>query len=143
MNRLFTIPGNPMGKQRARTGQGYSYTPDKTKHYETLVKELYTNNFGSYQLMQGPVSVIMHAYFSRPKSHYGTGKNELTLKPSAPTWHTSKPDSDNIEKIILDALNGFAYKDDSQVCELTICKRYIDNHAMPYTSVRLTPLEDR
>lgn len=35
-----------------------------------------------------------------------------------------KPDCDNIIKIILDALNGIAFKDDNQVSELQIEKRY-------------------
>ena len=35
-----------------------------------------------------------------------------------------KPDSDNIAKAILDALNGVAYYDDSQIVELTIKKEY-------------------
>lgn len=35
-----------------------------------------------------------------------------------------KPDCDNIAKIILDALNKIAYKDDSQVIELSVKKLY-------------------
>jgi len=30
-------------------------------------------------------------------------------------YHTSKPDKDNVEKLIVDALNGWAFADDSQV----------------------------
>ena len=35
-----------------------------------------------------------------------------------------KPDCDNIAKIVLDALNKIAYKDDSQVIELSVKKLY-------------------
>ena len=35
-----------------------------------------------------------------------------------------KPDADNIAKIICDALNDVAYKDDTQVVMLTIIKKY-------------------
>ena len=35
-----------------------------------------------------------------------------------------KPDCDNIAKIVLDALNKIAYKDDAQVAELSVKKRY-------------------
>lgn len=38
-----------------------------------------------------------------------------------------KPDSDNIAKAILDALNGVAYYDDSQVVGLTVKKEYGDS----------------
>ena len=37
-----------------------------------------------------------------------------------------KPDCDNIAKAVLDALNGLAYKDDSQVTELTVRKLYAE-----------------
>jgi Holliday junction resolvase RusA-like endonuclease len=41
--------------------------------------------------------------------------------------HTKKCDADNLAKSILDALNGIAYYDDSQVCELLVRKYYSDN----------------
>lgn len=37
---------------------------------------------------------------------------------------TKKPDIDNIVKIILDAMNKFAFKDDTQVTKLEVEKRY-------------------
>jgi Holliday junction resolvase RusA-like endonuclease len=39
-------------------------------------------------------------------------------------YPTKKPDADNIAKIILDALNGVAYTDDTQVINLLVQKRY-------------------
>lgn len=38
---------------------------------------------------------------------------------------TVKPDCDNVSKIILDALNGVAFKDDSQVVGLWVEKWYV------------------
>ncbi|HHL2031183.1 RusA family crossover junction endodeoxyribonuclease [Clostridium perfringens] len=40
---------------------------------------------------------------------------------------TKKPDADNIAKIILDSLNGIAYKDDSQIIELMVVKRHTED----------------
>ena len=37
---------------------------------------------------------------------------------------TVKPDTDNIVKLYLDALNGFAYNDDNQITSLIVQKRY-------------------
>ena len=37
---------------------------------------------------------------------------------------TVKPDCDNIIKIVCDALNGLAYRDDSQVVAVTCQKKY-------------------
>lgn len=41
-------------------------------------------------------------------------------------YPTIKPDTDNIAKIILDSLNGIAYKDDKQVIRLQVEKRYAE-----------------
>jgi len=41
-------------------------------------------------------------------------------------YPTIKPDTDNIAKIILDSLNGIAYKDDKQVIRLSVEKRYAE-----------------
>lgn len=37
-----------------------------------------------------------------------------------------KPDIDNIAKVILDALNGIAYRDDTQVVSLSCQKQYAE-----------------
>lgn len=46
---------------------------------------------------------------------------------SGEEYPCKKPDLDNIAKIILDSLNGIAYKDDSQVVELNISKKYTED----------------
>lgn len=47
---------------------------------------------------------------------------------------TKKPDTDNIAKAICDALNGVAYRDDAQICCLTVQKQYSEMSAV---SVRI------
>jgi Holliday junction resolvase RusA-like endonuclease len=57
----------------------------------------------------------------RPKSHY----NRHGLKLDAPTFHTGKPDRDNVEKGILDALTALGmWEDDGQVCQGSVDKIY-------------------
>jgi Holliday junction resolvase RusA-like endonuclease len=68
------------------------------------------------QIIAGPCYCHITAIFPRPKSKTKkTGTN-----PRLP--HTSKPDTDNLAKAVCDALNGVAWKDDSQVCRLTVTK---------------------
>ena len=53
-----------------------------------------------------------------------------------------KPDYDNIAKIITDALNGIAYKDDSQVVWANIRKLYAENprvYVMMQSITRVEP----
>ena len=39
-------------------------------------------------------------------------------------WPAKKPDSDNIAKVVLDALNGIAYHDDTQIVMVVAKKVY-------------------
>jgi len=118
----FTVPGKVRGKGRPRmTRNGHVFTPKETVQYENLVKLCAS---GGGDMLQGPVTVWITAHMARPKGHYGTGRNAGKLKGSAPALPVVKPDADNIAKIICDACNGIAYKDDSQVVSLNVRKVY-------------------
>ncbi len=73
----------------------------------------------------GAVSIELTFRMPRPKSHFGTGKNNGKLKDSSPFKHLSKPDIDNLEKAVLDELTmlGF-WRDDSQITDMASRKRY-------------------
>jgi Holliday junction resolvase RusA-like endonuclease len=60
-------------------------------------------------------------FFRRPKSHYGKGGH---VKASAPVCHLSKPDADNLAKLVLDRITrgGRIWRDDSQVAKLHVEK---------------------
>lgn len=117
----FTILGKPVSKGRPRfsTAGGYvrSYTPAKTIEYENLVRMEWEKS-GAKKL-EGVISAVIYAYFPIPKSV--SKKKRAELNGAA---YTKKPDCDNIAKIILDALNGIAYDDDSQVASLRVKKLY-------------------
>ena len=56
-----------------------------------------------------------------PKS---ASKKAKIAMESGVTAHIKKPDIDNMAKTVLDALNGLAYVDDSQIYSLTLYKTY-------------------
>jgi Holliday junction resolvase RusA-like endonuclease len=127
---IFTIPGKPTGKARARTfynprlGRTQSVTPKGTVSYENLVKTCYMQAEDRKEwLDKEPLTVYITAYFDIPKS---TSKKKRQQMIDGELMPTKKPDIDNIAKIICDALNGVAYKDDTQVVELIMRKKYTD-----------------
>ena len=61
------------------------------------------------------------AYFGIPKNTRKKDKENMLNNAISPT---KKPDIDNITKIILDALNAIAFKDDNQITKLEIEKQY-------------------
>ncbi len=122
MNIKFIVPGKPMGKQRPRvTGTG-TYTPKETVSYENLVKLMYSQ-LPEPKKFEGEVITKIDAYFEIPKSTSNKRRNLMLCNVIRPV---KKPDCDNIAKIILDSLNGIAYKDDSQVITATVNKYYSD-----------------
>ena len=141
----FIIPGPPQGKARpkvTRTKNGFShtYTPDKTVAYEELVRQ----RFRQAWKQQGipfpgtiPVRVIITAYFQPPKSAGQTKRADMLAGICKPT---KRPDVDNIIKIVLDALNGFAWHDDAQVTTVYVLKTYTDDE--PHVKVSLSADQD-
>ena len=115
------VEGKIRGKQRTRVVKGHAFTPRETKDYENLVKMNYINQAGKYFL--GPVRARIEAYYKIPKSY---SKKRVQAIKEGKEEPTKKPDADNLAKIILDSLNSTAYKDDSQVIELTVIKRYTE-----------------
>jgi Holliday junction resolvase RusA-like endonuclease len=116
----FTIPGEPVGKQRPKASfqQRRIYTPEKTINYETFVKHCY---YGNHHFVDGCVAVQMKIYMPIPSSTSKKKQQQMldgTIRP------TKKPDIDNIVKSILDGLNGVAYTDDKQVVVITAEKFY-------------------
>ena len=127
MRVQFLIPGNPVGKGRPRfTKSGYAYTPPATKDYEESVRWAYLNevrkNDGTLAFEAGvPIKASIDAFFQIPKRLNKAQRKEALEGKLLPT---QKPDADNIAKIVLDALNGFAYHDDSAVVECVVRKKF-------------------
>ena len=119
----FEIEGKPVGKGRPRFKRMgnfvQTYTPASTAEYEKLVKLRFQNAGG--QITDKPVKIEIVAFFAPPKSTRKKAKAEMLANRILPV---KKPDCDNIAKIVLDALNKIAYKDDSQVIELSVKKLY-------------------
>lgn len=119
----FEVPGKITGKARPRvnTITGRAYTPSNTKDYEMLIKQYFKVKYPHYETLEGRIKVKIIAYFAIPKSTNKEQQKEMLENKISPT---KKPDIDNIIKIILDAMNKMAFKDDSQIAKLEIEKVY-------------------
>lgn len=118
----FEVPGEITGKARPRlNARRKVYTPTKTKNYEYLTRFYFIQKYQDYIPVEGRIKVSIIAYFDIPKSTSKKKEAEMLENRISPT---KKPDIDNITKVILDALNKFAYKDDTQITEITVVKKY-------------------
>jgi Holliday junction resolvase RusA-like endonuclease len=112
----ITVPGNPTGKARHRSfinkkGNIQTYNTYSNNSYEGHIRWIYKSRYRNFMLC-GAVAVSISAY------------KKTKVKSKIGAACTAKPDIDNIAKIVMDALSGFAYKDDSCVAQLVCSKMY-------------------
>lgn len=140
MTISFTVYGVPVGKARARTtfqgGHAHGYTPKKTVDFERAIARAYINACRSAKMPKNaPLRMYAVCYMPIPKS---TPKRLRELMTSERVYHTKRPDASNILKSIEDAINGLAYKDDSQIADTRAVKFYSD---YPRVEVKIEVLE--
>lgn len=121
--RGFNIPGKIQAKQRPRFNGKFAYTPKETVNYENWVKACYLEKYRNEKPFEKALEVNIIAFFEIPKS-VSKKKKEQMLNNEIYT--TTKPDTDNIAKSILDSLNKIAYLDDKQVVDLRVRKQYAE-----------------
>lgn len=120
LTTVFTVIGEPQGKARPRIlRSGRAYTPKKTADYEKAIRAAFKGAGG--ELTEYPVRVSITAYYRIPQS---ANKRMQAQMEAGEILPMKKVDADNCAKVVCDALNGIAYKDDAQVCELFVQKLY-------------------
>ena len=121
----FKVDVNPVGKQRARYARRgnfvQTYTPEKTRNYEALLKEAAIEAMGASEPLETPVSLYLYIRVPIPKS---CTKKRLEAIANGSEKPTKKPDASNILKSVEDGMNGVVYHDDSQIINLHVSKVY-------------------
>ena len=128
MRANFCILGEPQGKGRPRfstvCGHVKPRTPEETVLYENLVKTEYRRQTHELRFPDDAMlDVRVIAYYSIPKSVSKKKRQAMLDHKIRPT---KKPDFDNIGKVICDALNEIAYRDDAQIVDAQVRKFYSD-----------------
>ena len=123
MGLIFEVPGEPRGKGRPRfTKDGHAYTDSETRSYEKKIMAYYRQTLKDFRWPDNCyVSVDVTAVYPIPKS---ATKAALASIQAGKILPKRKPDIDNVIKVVLDSLNGIAYKDDAQVVMVSGRKVY-------------------
>ena len=121
----FKVDGTPVPKGRARYARRgnfiSTYTPEKTRTYETLIKDAAIEAMGSSEPLETPVSLYLYIRVPIPKS---CTKKRLEAIENGSEKPTKKPDASNILKSVEDGMNGVVYHDDSQIINIHVTKVY-------------------
>jgi Holliday junction resolvase RusA-like endonuclease len=121
----FKVDANPVGKQRARyVKRGnfvQTYTPEKTRTYETLIKDAAIEAMGASEPLETPVSLYLYIRAPIPQSY---SKKKVADCLNGFEKPIKKPDASNVLKSVEDAMNGVVYKDDTQIVNIHVTKVY-------------------
>lgn len=113
----FVVDGAPVPYKRVQRGHGRAWVPARMRAYMDQVAEDASVALASDGVVDWPVD----------------GAYRVEVVSYMPTRRAI--DVDNLGKIVLDALNGVLWRDDSQVRRLEIEKRYDRKH--PRAVVRI------
>jgi Holliday junction resolvase RusA-like endonuclease len=116
----FAVPIAPVPQPRPRVHNNHAFVPKEHKIHSfrnavatCAAKAILETSRKSLWPVKGRVVLTMNFYLKRPRSQ----------KKAA--FPLSRPDVSNLLKGAEDALKGQVWVDDSQVTDLTACKRYV------------------
>lgn len=131
MKLALIIPGVPQPAQRPRfTKFGIVYDAQK-KLKDFMREDLILWTEGRKPLLD-PIEIELEFYMPIPASY--SKKKQREFRNS---YHTKKPDLDNLTKLILDVCNKIVFWDDSQICSIRAFKTYAIE---PKTVIRIFTL---
>ena len=114
----LTIPGDPIAKARARIRYGFQKRFYDIQHLEKSRCQMFlSSQFNNNGFFEGPCDMDMTFYMPIKKSH----------RVIEGSFHSYRPDCDNLEKWIMDLFNGIIYKDDCIISTLSCRKIYSYN----------------
>lgn len=115
---FFPFEPKPKGRPRF-TRSGHAYTPETTQNYEQKISEYYKEQTDDFY--NGAIQIRLTFLMPIPKS---TTKKMRRLIETGNIKYTKKPDLDNLQKAVLDALNGIAFSDDKIITRIVAEKKY-------------------
>jgi len=140
----FTVHAIPVPQPRQRhrvakmngvhVAQNYLPKTEPVHAFKAAVQLAFASTYTGPPLT-GPIVCAMSFVFPRPASMV------WKKKPMPQTCHTKKPDIDNLQKSVLDALNKLAFVDDSQVCAIHSFKDYAAGGDQPRVQIRISQID--
>lgn len=137
---LFKVDGPVRGKGRPRfvKATGRTYTPAETMSAEERVRQAW-REAGAPDYGSSPVRLNVTVVLERPASHRRVN-GDLSAAGLRSVYPVRKPDLDNVAKLIGDALQGCAFRDDSQVVDSDLSRRWATAEQHDHVLVFISPL---
>ena len=100
--------------------------PNQNSFQKAFTQALQKATQFGFNLEGKTVIITIRFFFPHPKKHYISNSltKKLHLAANAPVYVTKIPDLDNCVKLVLDALQGVCYNNDSVVAQIDAAKIY-------------------
>ena len=125
------VSGEPVaqGRPRFSTVHGFpqAIDPAKSREFKHILAKMARERMAQDSQMQGPLCLFLKVYRVPPKSWAKYRRRDAIAFSEG---ITTKPDLDNYVKIVLDALNGVVFSDDSSIVKICASKRWSDRPGM-------------
>ncbi len=132
------VPAIPVAQPRvkATTINGYArvYNPRGPVDVFKSTVQMAIGSAYHGKPLEGPFGVSIVFVFPRPASMM------WKRKPMPRVRHTGRPDRDNLDKAVLDAMKGLIFRDDAQVCAGTIEKWIAAGDEQPHVTIVIEEL---
>ena len=125
---MFEIHDTPKPQKQTRFSRGHCYDP--SKHYKDML-QWQIRPYAPNEPLTGPVQVDITFLMPIPASVSASQRRQMI---SNNIHAIKRPDIDNLAYIITNAMKNVIYKDDSQVVDLCLHRRYAEN---PKTIVKV------
>lgn len=144
----FTVPGVPVSQPRVkatiRGAHAGVYTPTKTStgrsngvaEFKAAIRLKAFEVLNGRALLQGPLRVDVQFVFPRQSNRIWKSK------PMPRYRKVTKPDRDNLDKLLMDALTGVLWVDDNQVCDGRIEKWHAAGDEVPHVRICVCECEE-
>ena len=134
----FSIPVDPMSVQFAgkrvmvRGGKPIFFKQQRVVKWEQSIEWL-TASYRPATPLEGALEMSVWFVMKRPKAMFGK------KHPDERVWNIHRPDADNLQKGLQDALKGF-WIDDAQIVKLSLNKCYAAKDETPKIEVEINKL---
>jgi len=118
-------------RPRAAKGAGHFFTAAKVTEFKEAVRLAWNEKYPDAPVLDGPLIVMLIFIMPRPKAML------WKKKPMPQVPHTKRPDLDNLEKGIMDALEGLAFRDDAQIFSKSSAKWIAAGNEQPAIDITI------
>jgi Holliday junction resolvase RusA-like endonuclease len=132
----FRVQADPVAQGRPRLttigGMARAFDPKKSREWKSFIKDVALKSMedaGHTKPLQGPLCARIRFGFALPKSAH------RKRRPVGRSWHTKRPDIDNLIKGIFDACESVIYINDTCIAKVVVDKIECAQGEAPFVSV--------